>query len=148
MNLAREVAASDANVLLRGENGTGKSALARAIHHWSNRAGKHFGVVSCPALSAELLESELFGHVKGAFTGAIRNYSGRIAKCEGGTLLWTRSVICPSIQPKLLRFIQEKEYERVGDNPTRKADVRIITATYLDLETRYGKGASKTSYTA
>jgi len=141
VNLGREVAASDANVLLRGENGTGKSALARAIHHWSNRAGKPFGVISCPALSLELLESELFGHVKGAFTGAIRNYAGHIAKCEGGTLLLDEIGDLPLlVQPKLLRFIQEREYERVGDQTTRKANVRIITATHVDLETAVRDG--------
>ncbi len=135
VNLAREVAASEANVLLRGENGTGKSSLARAIHYWSNRAAKPFGIISCPALSLDLLESELFGHAKGAFTGAIRNYSGRIASCECGTLLLDEIGDLPLlIQPKLLRFIQEREYERLGDQATRKADVRIITATNVDLE--------------
>ncbi len=135
VSLAREVAASDANVVLRGENGTGKSALARAIHHWSHRSGKPFGVISCPALSYELLESELFGHAKGSFTGAIRNNAGRIAKCEGGTLLLDEIGDLPLlIQPKLLRFIQEKEYEPVGEQTTLKADVRIITATHVDLD--------------
>ncbi len=135
VKLARAVAPSDATVLLRGENGTGKSALARCIHYWSDRVGKPFGVVSCPSLSSELLESELFGHVKGAFTGAIRHYSGRIAACEGGTLLLDEIGDLPmSVQPKLLRFIQEREYERVGDHITRKADVRIIAATNLHLE--------------
>jgi NtrC-family two-component system response regulator AlgB len=87
LNLAREVATSNASVLIRGESGTGKGVVARAMHGWSQRAGKPFGVVSCPSLSAELLESELFGHVKGAFTGALRDNAGRIAACEGGTLL-------------------------------------------------------------
>jgi NtrC-family two-component system response regulator AlgB len=87
METARQVASADAAVLLRGESGTGKTVLARAIHGWSRRAGKPFGVVSCPSLPAELLESELFGHVKGAFTGAVRDNPGRIAACEGGTLL-------------------------------------------------------------
>ena len=141
VNLAFQVAGSDANVLLLGEHGTGKSALARSIHQWSNRARKQFGVVSCPALSASLLESELFGHVKGAFTGAIRNNPGRVATCEGGTLFLDEiGDLPPSIQPKLLRFVQDREYERVGDNVTRKADVRVITATNSDLERAVREG--------
>ncbi len=135
VDLAVQVADSDATVLLRGAHGTGKTALARSIHRWSTRAKKPFAVVSCPSLSAELLESELFGHVKGAFTGAIRNNPGRIAGCEGGTLFLDEIGDLPlSIQAKLLRFLQDREYERIGDNITRKADVRIITATNSDLE--------------
>ena len=86
MEVARQVASTDAAVLLRGESGTGKTVLARAIHGWSRRSGKPFGVVSCPSLPGELLESELFGHARGAFTGAVRDNPGRIASCEGGTL--------------------------------------------------------------
>ena len=133
--LARKVADSDATLLIRGESGTGKTLLARAIHTWSRRAARGFGVVSCPSLSADLLESELFGHVKGAFTGALRDHPGRIAACEGGTLFLDEIGDLPlALQPKLLRVLQEKEYERVGDLVTRKADVRIITATSVDLE--------------
>ena len=132
---AKQVAPTDAIVLLTGENGTGKSVLARAIHGWSKRANKPFAEISCPALSAELLESELFGHVKGAFTGAVRDHLGRIAFCEGGTLFLDEIGDLPlSVQPKLLRFIQEREYERLGDHVTRKADVRLITATNMNLE--------------
>ncbi len=135
VNMAREVAGSDATVLLRGESGTGKTALARAIHHWSNRSEKPLGVISCPTLPGELLESELFGHSKGSFTGAVRDYPGRMALCEGGTLFLDEIGDLPlPLQPKLLRFVQEREYERVGDPVTRRADVRIITATNLDLE--------------
>jgi NtrC-family two-component system response regulator AlgB len=135
IELARQVAASDATILLRGESGTGKTVLARAIHAWSNRAGKAMGVVSCPSFSSELLESELFGHVRGAFTGAVRDNPGRIAACEGGTLFLDEIGDLPlSLQPKILRFVQEREYERVGDYTTRKADVRIIAATNIDLE--------------
>jgi NtrC-family two-component system response regulator AlgB len=135
MRLARDVASTDATVLLRGESGTGKTVLARQIHRWSKRASKPLGIVSCPTLVPELLESELFGHVKGAFTGAIRDYPGRIAACEGGTLLLDEiSELASSVQPKLLRFLQDHEYERMGDNKTRKADVRIISATNADLE--------------
>lgn len=135
IDLARQVAETEAIVLLTGENGTGKSILARTIHGWSKRANKPFAEISCPALSAELLESELFGHVKGAFTGAIRDHSGRIAFCEGGTLFLDEIGDLPlSVQPKLLRFIQEREYERLGDHVTRKADVRLITATNTNIE--------------
>jgi NtrC-family two-component system response regulator AlgB len=134
IELARQVATSEAVVLLQGASGTGKTVLARAIHNWSQRADKPFVTISCPALSAELLESELFGHLKGAFTGALRDNPGRIAACEGGTLFLDEIGDLPlPIQPKLLRFIQEREYERVGDQQTRKADVRIVTATNTDL---------------
>jgi NtrC-family two-component system response regulator AlgB len=87
MNLAHQVASSEATILLRGESGTGKTVLARAIHSWSNRATKPISIISCPSFSAELLESKHFSHVKGAFTGAVRDNPGRIAACEGGTLL-------------------------------------------------------------
>jgi len=141
VNLARQVAATDATLLLRGESGTGKSLLARAIHGWSNRGQKPIAIISCPALSPELLESELFGHVKGAFTGAIRDNPGRIAACEGGTLFLDEIGDLPlSVQPKLLRFLQDREYERIGDHRTRKADVRIITATNTDLEKAVKEG--------
>ena len=133
--VARQVADSEATILIRGESGTGKTILARGIHSWSHRAAKPFGTVSCPSLSAELLESELFGHVKGAFTGAVRDYAGRIAACAGGTLFLDEIGDLPlTIQAKLLRVLQEKVFERVGDLETRKADVRVITATNMDLE--------------
>jgi NtrC-family two-component system response regulator AlgB len=135
IELARQVAASDAMVLIRGESGTGKGVLARAIHAWSGRAEKPFATVSCPSLSGHLLESELFGHVKGAFTGAVRDNPGRIAACEGGTLFLDEIGDLPTeLQPKLLRFVQDREYERVGDTATRRADVRVLTATNLDLQ--------------
>jgi two-component system, NtrC family, response regulator AlgB len=135
VSIAREVAVSDATILLRGESGTGKTELGRKIHSWSPRAHKPLGVVSCPALSPELLESELFGHVKGAFTGALKDTVGRIAASEGGSLLLDEIGDLPlTVQPKLLRFLQDREYERVGDTRTRQADVRIIAATNTDLE--------------
>jgi len=139
--LARQVATSEATVLLRGESGTGKSVLGRAIHSWSHRAAKPLGIVSCPSFPSELLESELFGHVKGAFTGAVRDNPGRIAASEGGTLLLDEIGDLPlSLQPKLLRFLQDREYERVGDYKTHKADVRIIAATNVHLETAVKEG--------
>ncbi len=138
---ARKAAPSEAIVLLCGESGTGKSVFARAIHHWSGRAAKPMAVVACPAVPAELLESELFGHVKGAFTGAVNDNSGRIAACEGGTLFLDEiGDMAPPVQAKLLHFIQDKEYERLGDSVSRKADVRIIAATNADLEKRVAEG--------
>jgi NtrC-family two-component system response regulator AlgB len=141
INEARQVAPSDATVLLRGESGTGKTVLARMLHVWSRRAQKPFGVVSCPTLSTELLESELFGHAKGAFTGAVRDNPGRVAACEGGTLLLDEIGDVPlALQPKLLRFLQEREYERVGEYAPRKADVRVIAATNIDIEQAVADG--------
>lgn len=135
LDVARQVADSDATILIRGESGTGKGILARAIHGWSKRSDKPFSVVSCPSLPADLLESELFGHVKGAFTGAVRDNPGRIAACEGGTLLLDEIGDLPlALQPKLLRFIQDRQYERIGDSRSRIADVRILAATNLNLE--------------
>ncbi|MCE5269841.1 sigma-54 dependent transcriptional regulator [bacterium] len=141
LELARQVAPSEAAVLLRGPSGTGKTVLARAIHEWSRRADKPFGVISCPSLSPELLESELFGHVKGSFTGAVRDNPGRVAACEGGSLFLDEIGDLPqAVQPKLLRFLQDREYERVGDQRTRKADVRILTATNTDLDSAVRQG--------
>ena len=141
METAKKAAYSEAIILIQGESGTGKSVLARAIHGWSPRAAKPMAVVSCPAVPSELLESELFGHVKGSFTGAVKDNLGRIAACEGGTLFLDEiGDMAPSLQPKLLRFIQDKEYERLGDAITRKANVRIITATNVDLAARVAEG--------
>jgi NtrC-family two-component system response regulator AlgB len=139
--LARQVAETEARVLLRGESGTGKGLVARAIHAWSARRDKPFVTISCPVLPAELLESELFGHVRGAFTGASRDNPGRVAVAEGGTLLLDEiGDLPPGLQPKLLRFIQDREYERVGDPLTRTADVRILAATNRDLEAAVREG--------
>ncbi len=141
IELARQVASSEALVLLRGSSGTGKTVLARTLHTWSNRADKPFAVISCPSLSHDLLESELFGHVKGSFTGAVRDNPGRVFSCEGGSLFLDEIGDLPSsIQPKLLRFIQEREYERIGDHKTRKANVRIIAATNKNLDKEVKEG--------
>jgi NtrC-family two-component system response regulator AlgB len=130
----RRAAPSDAAVLLRGESGTGKSVLARAVHALSPRRDHPFVVVSCPTLSEELLTSELFGHAQGAFTGATRDQPGRVEAAQGGTLFLDEiAEISPSLQVKLLRFLQEKEFERVGETRVRHADVRVIAATNLDL---------------
>ncbi|HEX3895264.1 MAG TPA: sigma-54 dependent transcriptional regulator [Rudaea sp.] len=130
----RQVADTDATVLILGDSGSGKGVSAKTIHHCSPRAKDNFVTVNCPSLSAELLESELFGHKKGAFTGATENKLGRVDQAEGGTLFLDEVGDVPlSLQPKLLRFIQDREYERVGDPITRRANVRIIAATNRDL---------------
>ncbi|WFS63090.1 sigma-54 dependent transcriptional regulator [Pseudodesulfovibrio thermohalotolerans] len=132
---AKKAASSEAIVLILGESGVGKTVFARAIHHWSRRSSRPMAVVSCPALPQTLLESELFGYAKGAFTGAVRDYPGRIAACEGGTLFLDEIAdIAASAQAKLLRFIQDKEFERLGESVSRRADVRIVAATNADLE--------------
>jgi NtrC-family two-component system response regulator AlgB len=134
LDVAFKVAPTDATVLIRGESGTGKGVLARAIHARSVRAEAPFVTVSCPSLSAELLESDLFGHVKGAFTGAVQDTTGKVAAAEGGTLFLDEVGDLPlPLQPKLLRLLQEKRYERVGETRTRVCDVRILAATNRDL---------------
>jgi NtrC-family two-component system response regulator AlgB len=134
-------APSDAPALLRGESGTGKGVLARVLHAQSPRRGSPFVVVSCPTLSAELLASELFGHARGAFTGAVRDRAGRVEVAQGGTLFLDEiAEIPPQVQGQLLRFIQEKEFERVGESRTRRADVRIVAATNRDLTTEVAVG--------
>lgn len=141
LELAQRVAATDAVVLIRGENGTGKGVLARALHVWSRRQAGPFVTLSCPSLSAELLESDLFGHVRGAFTGAVRDTSGKVVAAEGGTLFLDEVGDLPlTLQPKLLRFLQERKYERVGESKTRTADVRLLAATNRDLDSAVAQG--------
>jgi NtrC-family two-component system response regulator AlgB len=138
---AVRVAPTDATVLLRGENGTGKGVLARAIHARSRRAERPFVTVNCPTLDGELLASELFGHARGAFTGAVREQPGRVETAHGGTLFIDEiGDIAPATQAKLLRFLQDREFERVGETETRRADVRIIAATNRDLEDAVAAG--------
>ncbi|MCI0741372.1 MAG: sigma 54-interacting transcriptional regulator [Gemmataceae bacterium] len=133
--LVRKVAATDAVVMIRGESGVGKELVARAIHDQSSRAGKPFVKVHCAALSASLLESELFGHVKGAFTGAHKDKVGRFELADGGTLFLDEiGDINLETQTKLLRVLQEKTIERVGSSESLKVDVRILAATHQDLE--------------
>ncbi len=138
----RQVAATDAVVLIRGESGTGKGVFARALHGWSRRATAPFVTVSCPSLSADLLESALFGHARGAFTGAVADTEGKVAVAEGGSLFLDEVGDLPVLlQPKLLRFLQERRYERVGETRTRTADVRLIAASNRDLEAAVAAGA-------
>jgi Nif-specific regulatory protein len=131
----RKVAATDTTVMIRGESGTGKELVASAIHFSSLRADKPFVKVNCAALSETLLESELFGHEKGAFTGALQTRIGRIEQAQGGTLFLDEiGDLSPSIQIRLLRVLQEREFERVGGNDTHEADIRILAATHCNLE--------------
>ncbi len=133
--LIEDVAPSGATVLLRGETGTGKELAARALHYASLRAEGPFVKVNCSALSEGLLESELFGHVKGAFTGALADRRGRFEEADGGTILLDEiGDVSPAVQVKLLRVLQERTVERVGDNRPVPVDVRVVTATHRDLE--------------
>ncbi|HEX7598456.1 MAG TPA: sigma-54 dependent transcriptional regulator, partial [Polyangia bacterium] len=128
-------AASDVPVLLSGETGTGKTVVARTLHAHSPRREHPFVVVNCPTLSEELLTSELFGHARGAFTGAVKDQPGRVEAAHGGSLFLDEiGEIPPALQAKLLRFLQDKEFERVGENRTRQVDVRVIAATNRNLE--------------
>ena len=136
-----QVADKDVTVLINGESGTGKEVVARNLHYHSNRREKPFVPVNCGAIPAELLESELFGHEKGAFTGAISSRSGRFELAEGGTLFLDEIGDMPlNMQVKILRVLQEKSFERVGGTKSFKTDVRIIAATHRNLEDMIDKG--------
>jgi len=134
IDVAGRAATTGVTVLILGENGTGKSLLARHVHEQSAVADGPFVTVSCPSLSRELLESELFGHVQGAFTGAVKDKWGKVDAAGGGTLFLDEIGEMPAeLQPKLLRLLQERAYERVGDTKTRTANIRVIAATNRDL---------------
>jgi two-component system, NtrC family, response regulator AlgB len=141
LDILFRAAPTQAAILLLGESGTGKSVLAREVHLRSNCREGPFVTVSCPSLSRELLESELFGHMKGAFTGAVRDTWGKVAAAEAGTLFLDEIGELPlEIQPKLLRLLQERQYERVGENKIRMANTRIVAATNKDLKECVRKG--------
>ena len=135
LKMARKVADTDASVLISGESGTGKGVLAGLIHTWSPRNSGPFVSVDCTALQENLLESNLFGHVKGAFTGAVHNKKGKLELAEGGTVFLDEvSEMSPAVQAKLLHFLQHKEFERLGNTQMIRVDARIIAATNRDLE--------------
>lgn len=137
----QQVAPLDTTVLIQGESGTGKELVAHALHHYSPRASRPLIKVNCAALAETLLESELFGHVRGAFTGAVCDKIGRFEAAEGGTLLLDEiGDLSPYLQLKLLRVLQEREFERVGEVKPRKANVRVLAATNKDLKDLLKKG--------
>jgi DNA-binding NtrC family response regulator len=137
----RRAASADSPVLITGESGTGKGLLARAVHEASARAGRPFVTVNCGAIPEQLLESELFGHVRGAFTGAVSDREGRVEQADGGSLFLDEiAELSPSAQVKMLRFIEEHTFERVGESTSAATDVRIICATNRNLPPRIASG--------
>jgi two-component system, NtrC family, response regulator AlgB len=141
LETARKVAVTDSTILITGESGTGKTLIAKLMHDGSPRAKGPFAVVNCATLSENLLESELFGHVRGSFTGAVKDKIGRLQVADTGTVFLDEiGEISPGLQTKLLRFLQEREFEKVGDTKTIKVDVRIIAATNKDLEREVKEG--------
>jgi transcriptional regulator with GAF, ATPase, and Fis domain len=140
-NLVRMVAGRSTTVLIEGETGTGKEVVARALHRLSKRADKPFVVLNCAAIPESLLEAELFGHIRGAFTGAVQSRLGRIEMADGGTLLLDEIGEMPvGMQAKMLRFLESGELQRVGDNEMRQVDVRLIAATHRPLEKMSAEG--------
>ncbi|MDX1402763.1 MAG: sigma-54 factor interaction domain-containing protein, partial [Kiloniellales bacterium] len=141
LRLAKQVASSDASVLITGESGTGKEVMARYIHAQSKRASKNFISVNCAAIPENLLESELFGHEKGAFTGAVSRRIGKFEEADQGTLLLDEiSEMHPRLQAKLLRAVQEREIDRVGGTTPIKVNIRLLATTNRDLESEVRKG--------
>ncbi|MCG3156903.1 MAG: Regulatory protein AtoC [bacterium] len=141
LELAGRVAESSISVLIEGESGTGKELVAQLIYQKSPRAGRPFVKINCAALPENLLESELFGHVKGAFTGAVKDRQGRFAMADGGTIFLDEiAELSPTIQAKLLRVLQSKEFERVGESRTTQVDVRVIAATNKNLDEALKEG--------
>jgi transcriptional regulator with GAF, ATPase, and Fis domain len=139
--LIQQVAPRSATVLIEGETGTGKELVAKAVHRLSARAGRSYTVLNCAAIPESLLEAELFGHTRGAFTGAVQSRTGRIEAADGGTLLLDEIGEMPlALQAKMLRFLECGELQRVGDNETMRVDVRVIAATHQDLEARSAAG--------
>jgi NtrC-family two-component system response regulator AlgB len=135
LETARQAASSGATILLAGESGTGKNVVARQIRHWSRRARRPFVVINCTTLSEELLESELFGHMRGAFTGAVKDKPGRLEAADSGTVFLDEIAdLSGPLQTKFLRFVQEQSFERVGGERTIKVDTRIIAASNRDLD--------------
>jgi transcriptional regulator with PAS, ATPase and Fis domain len=131
----RQVADTDVTILIQGESGTGKELVARALHHNSQRSGKPFVAVNCSAIPDNLIESELFGYEKGAFTGALKQKAGKFEEAQGGTLFLDEiGDLAPVVQTKLLRVLQERTFERVGGNVSIQVDARIVAATNRDLE--------------
>ncbi len=146
-NLISDVAASEATVLVRGESGTGKELVAKAVHQASDRRAGPFIQVNCSALSENLLESELFGHVKGAYTGAVGDRRGRFEEAEGGTIFLDEiGDVSPVVQVKLLRVLQERVIERVGDNRPIPVNVRVVSATNRDLDTLLATGRMREDF--
>ena len=142
IDVVRRVAPTYASVLLLGESGTGKELFAQALHRLSPRADRPFVRVACAALPETLLESELFGHERGAFTGAVYARAGRFEIADGGTLFLDEiGDLTPTMQVKLLRFLQEREFERIGGNTTHHVDVRVVAATNRDLAAKLADGS-------
>jgi DNA-binding NtrC family response regulator len=138
---ARQAAAANVTILLTGESGTGKTVLAEAIHRWSTRANGPFVTIGCTTLAEHLVESELFGHVKGAFTGAWKDKPGRLEAANGGTVFLDEvGELAPELQGKLLRFLEEHRFERVGSDRTQEVDVRVVAATNRELESEVRAG--------
>jgi sigma-54 dependent transcriptional regulator, flagellar regulatory protein len=140
-SIMEKVAGSDSTILITGETGTGKGLIARAIHHNSNRADRPFVSINCGALPENLLESELFGHTKGAFTGAFTDKDGKFEQANSGTIFLDEiGDMSPDLQVKILRVLEENEFEKVGGNRTISVNIRVIAATHRDLEERVEQG--------